>query len=261
MSVTLPERQARERQFHDQAFATGNDARQPAAKFYAVGHRARGSYESALLERAPGRQVLEYGCGPGSMAFPIARAGGSVVGIDISDVAIAQARARARAQHVDARFEVMDAERLAFPSSSFDLICGRAILHHLDLARASAELARVLRPGGEAIFWEPLGHNPFINLYRRSTPAMRTVDEHPLLIGDLRAFRQHFSGVQTQYFTLCPLLAVPFRSLPGFGPLNSALEAMDRVAFRFMPALGKFAWQVVIVLSGPTPAISRVRRA
>jgi hypothetical protein len=48
-----------------------------------------------------------------------------------------------------------------------------------DLSLACSEIARVLRPGGPAIFVEPLGHNPLINAYRKRTPALRTVDEHP----------------------------------------------------------------------------------
>lgn len=251
MSAALPARQTREREFHDRAFANDNDVRQPALKFYAVGQRARECYESSLTSRAAGRRVLEYGCGPGSLAFPLARRGAFVTGIDISEVAIAQGRARASAHNLDVRFEVMDAEQLTFAAQSFDLICGRAILHHLDVKKAAAELARVMTPGGEAIFLEPLGHNPLINWYRRATPALRTVDEHPLLIDDLDTFRRHFTTVEARYFTLSPLFAVPFRSFPGFRYLNGALEFADRAAFRLIPVLGKYAWQVVIVLSAP----------
>jgi len=250
MSVATA-RQTRERDFHNHAFATDNDVRQPASKFYAVGQRARSFYESSVTSGAAGRRVLEYGCGPGSLAFPLARHGAIVTGIDISEVAIEQARAKARARALDLQFDVMDAEQLSFEPQSFELICGRAILHHLDLRKAAAELARVLRPDGKAIFWEPLGHNPLINWYRKSTPALRTIDEHPLLIDDLETFRRHFASVDAQYFTLSPLFAVPFRSYPGFDYLNSALEFADRAAFRMIPALGKYAWQVVIVLSAP----------
>ena len=72
------------------------------------------------------------------------------------------------------RFQVMNAEVLEFPDASFDLVFGVAILHHLDLDTACAEFLRVLRPSGTAVFLEPLGHNPFINLVRWATPAART---------------------------------------------------------------------------------------
>ena len=249
MSVAIPARQAREREFHNRAFA--GDVRQPASKFYAVGRRARECYYSSLIAHGSGCRVLEYGCGPGSFAFELARHGAAVTGIDISDVAIAQARASAAAERLDVAFAVMDAERLTMAPGSFDLVCGRAILHHLDLDRAAAELSRVLRPGGRAIFWEPFGHNPVINLYRRATPEMRTVDEHPLVAADLEIFRRYFGKVEVRFFTLAPLLAVPFRSWPGFQALNTLLEAVDRIAFRAIPALGRYAWQGVLVLSDP----------
>ena len=90
-----------------------------------------------------------------------------VVGIDISDVAIEKARGASRAAGIEnAEYRRMNAEFLEFDDNSFDLICGTAILHHLDLTRAYSELARVLKPGGLAVFMEPLGHNPLINVYR-----------------------------------------------------------------------------------------------
>ncbi|WP_428491963.1 hypothetical protein [Rhodopila sp.] len=57
---------------------------------------------------------------------------------------------------------------------------GIGIIHHLDTRQASREVARVLRPDGNAVFWEPMGTNPIIGLYRMLTPNARTVDEHPL---------------------------------------------------------------------------------
>jgi hypothetical protein len=59
-------------------------------------------------------------------------------------------------------FEVMDAEALAFRDSSFELICGTSIIHHLDLPRAFSELRSVLTADGVEISFEPLGHNPLI---------------------------------------------------------------------------------------------------
>src|SRR5204862_6145650 len=47
----------------------------------------------------------------------------------------------------------VDAERLPFGAGSFGLVLGHAVLHLIpDLARASAEFARVLAPGGTVLF-------------------------------------------------------------------------------------------------------------
>src|SRR3712207_2747501 len=124
-------------------------------------------YREALRTLGAGRRVLEFGCGPASHAIELAAAGAHVTAIDISPVAIAKARGKARAAGVDGRmaFRVMDAEALEFGDASFDLVCGHAIIHHLHLPTVFAETRRVLGSSGAAVFNEPLGHNPVINAY------------------------------------------------------------------------------------------------
>jgi SAM-dependent methyltransferase len=175
-----------------------------------------------------------------------------IVGIDISDVAVRQATERASAAGLNAKYFVMDAESLEFPDQSFDLICSAAVLHHLDLRRAYSEIARVLRPGGHAIFMEPLGHNPIINLYRRLTPTMRTPDEHPLLMSDLELAGQYFGHVEPRFFVLSSLMAIPIKDTRVFHPTLHRLEAFDQLLFRHLPWMKRYAWQVVVVLSQPT---------
>ena len=77
--------------------------------------------------------ALEYGCRPESRSFLLARNGASVVGIDISDAAIRMAQSRADAENLGkAAFCVMDAEKLALPDDSFDLIRGTPRLRTSD---------------------------------------------------------------------------------------------------------------------------------
>ena len=61
-------------------------------------------------------------------------------------------------------------EQLPFGPDRFDVVVGKAVLHHLDVARAAPELHRVLRPGGRAAFAEPLGTNPVIAFARDHIP-------------------------------------------------------------------------------------------
>lgn len=244
----------REREFHDRAFA--DNVRAPAKRFYAVTGAMSSWYERMLSQHAPGARALEYGCGPGSRAFHLARAGAQVVGIDISPVAIEQAAERGRAEGLADRleFKVMDAEHLDFPDASFDVVCGSGILHHLSLERSYAEIARVLRPSGVAVFTEPLGHNPAINAYRNRTPELRTVDEHPLLMRDIELASRFFDEVQTRFFTLCALAAIPLRGRPGFAGALRALDGLDSLLFRAVPALRRQAWMVGMVLRRPRGA-------
>ena len=93
-----------------------------------------------------GRSVLELCCGSGMMSEKFARAGATVTGIDFSPAAIARARERARRYRFAARFLVADAENLAFPGRSFDIVAVHDGLHHLGEPRqAIREMARVAR--------------------------------------------------------------------------------------------------------------------
>jgi ubiquinone/menaquinone biosynthesis C-methylase UbiE len=244
-------RLTRERDAHNKIFS--EHTRESAEKFYRIIHRSRALYEGLIRSHSPGAHALEYGCGMGRHAPDIARHGAArVVGIDISDVAIAHAQEAAVADGLSqAEYLVMNAEELKFPDNSFDLICGTAILHHLDLTRAYAELARVLRPGGLAVFMEPLGHNPLINLYRRLTPRLRTVDEHPLFMRDIAAAKAHFGEVTPHFFILQSLAAVPFHGKPYFRKVLHALESADAALFRALPFTRRYAWQVILTLEKP----------
>jgi ubiquinone/menaquinone biosynthesis C-methylase UbiE len=236
----------REAAFHDEAYSDNRRAR--VDKFYAAARRSRATYAAMILGQCRGKRLLEYGCGQGSLAFAAAKAGAEVVGIDISPVAIHQAEDEARRQGIERRSEflVMNAEELEFPDRSFDIVCGTGILHHLDLAKSYAEIERVLKPGGEAIFFEPMGHNPLINWFRNRTPELRTPDEHPLLMSDIEHAKRHFRDVSANFFHLSSIGIVPLRNTAIFKPLYAVTEAVDQTLMTIVPPLKKWAWMTVI---------------
>ena len=244
-------KQQREAAFHDSAYTHG--VRTHVSNYYLILDGCHSFYRGHLRTQCKGARVLELGCGMDSNAFFMSREGvASVVGIDISSVAIAQAEQRAARENIQrAQFRVMDAEALDFPDNSFDLICGAAILHHLDLHRTLSELARTLAPNGTAIFLEPLCHNPVINLYRRLTPALRTEDEHPLSMADLKGMEKYFSKIDKQYFHLTSLAAAPFYKMPAFDKLVHFCDTSDRALFKIAPFLRRYAWTVGLIFSKP----------
>lgn len=246
--------QEREQEFHDRLYAMGDQVRGPAAKFYTAAGGAYDFYEEQLRRVAPGRRVLEYGCGPGSYSFFLARSGADVTGVDISPVAIEKARETASREGVDGRteFAVMDCENLEFEDRSFDAVCGEGIIHHVDVRKAYREISRVLKEDGTAVFLEPLGHNPLINAYRHRTPELRTPDEHPLRIADLELAKEFFGSVDTRFFNLLSLAAVPLRSSRWFSPVATRLHALDRRLFDRVPWLRRHAWMVTLVMREPS---------
>jgi ubiquinone/menaquinone biosynthesis C-methylase UbiE len=108
----------------------------------------------------PGERVLDVACGTGSAALdaatvvgPSVGSTGRVVGVDLSGRMIDAARRRAaECGAVNATFERMDAEDLALPDASFDVVlCALGLMYVPDPARALREMHRVLRPGGRLV--------------------------------------------------------------------------------------------------------------
>ncbi|MBV8363404.1 MAG: class I SAM-dependent methyltransferase [Candidatus Eremiobacteraeota bacterium] len=250
--LMVEERKARERRLQNERFADDNTARGRADRFYGITRRSHRDHRARLLEQCRGKRVLEIGCGGGANVLELAKHGAIITGIDLSDVAVEKASANALRAGIDnAQFLQMDAETLEFPDASFDIVCGGAILHHLDTTRAFNEIARVLAPDGRALFLEPLGYNPFINLYRRITPDERTPDEHPLLEKDLTYAQDAFAGIDITYYYLTALLALPLVRKPFAKKLVERLNDIDARLFKTFPALRKYAWIIVLELTKP----------
>ena len=242
--MTDSERYQRETAFHDRTFA--EHSRAEVQRFYSITGASHRYYRQLITRDCANKSVLEYGCGPGSYAFALAALGAHVTGVDISPVAIDLARQTARDQGLDISLSVMNAESLDLPDASFDIVCGSGILHHLDLTRALAEVRRVMKPNARGVFYEPLGHNPLINWYRRRTPHLRSADEHPLRMRDIRLMERYFDSVSIRTFHLTALCAVPLRRLPRFPTLVALLDALDSGLFRAIPPLRRHAWSCVI---------------
>lgn len=249
----LERRLAAEREFHNRKFGAAHE-HGGSRSIYELPRAAYRYLEREIKARAAGADILEYGCGDSSYAIKMTQWGGRVTAIDISDEAVEAARRLAAENDCleGTTLLRMNAEELSFPDASFDLVVGRAILHHLDLEKAYASMARVLRPGGTAIFLEPLAHNPVIDLYRRFTPHLRTEDEHPLTMADLDSARRHFGDLKLDYFTLLSMGALAFAKVPPlFKPVLNLLDKADAALFRLVPPAGRWAWTVAMVMTKP----------
>lgn len=128
-----------------------------------------------LLERVtPGARVLDVGCGEGWFTSALARAGATVVGVDVAAEPLRRARARhpeldLRELPVEGPWELGDAD--------FDVVwAGEVIEHVADTAAWLSEVRRVLRSGGSLLV---------------STPAHTRATLMRLALSK-RAFAEHF---------------------------------------------------------------------
>ena len=243
----------RERAFHDDRFATESAGGSERDRFYDHVDGAVAALRDATAHLGPGDRVLELGCGANSLGWELAERGCDVVAIDISPVAVAHFSDEAAQRGIDTiEFVAMNAETLDFDADSFDAVVGTGILHHLDLDLAYGEVARVLRPAGQAVFYEPLGHNPLINAYRDRTPDMRTIDEHPLTRRDIRRAATYFGSVRTSMHE-CASLGAALAPTRIAGRVRPVLHGLDR-AMLALPGFRWLAWITVIRLSAPHAA-------
>lgn len=102
-----------------------------------IGHPQR-AFE-ALLEDGeikPGR-ALDIGCGRGDNAIMLAMTGCDVTGIDLSEIAVSDARAKAAELHVNVNFVVGDVLRMdqLFNESKFDVVIDSFLFHTLQIRR------------------------------------------------------------------------------------------------------------------------------
>jgi SAM-dependent methyltransferase len=118
-------------------------------------HRWRTAENSAaylLPALRPGQDLLDVGCGPGTITVDLARrvGPGLVVGVDSAPEVIDAARVTALEQGpTNVRFAVGDTYNLEFADDSFDIVHAHQMLQHLaDPVAALAEMGRVCRPGG-----------------------------------------------------------------------------------------------------------------
>jgi phosphatidylethanolamine/phosphatidyl-N-methylethanolamine N-methyltransferase len=120
---------------------------------------ARGRRAAIAASERIGGRILEVGVGTG-ISLPHYRRASGIVGIDLSEPMLRKARDRVAALRL-AKVEslaVMDAERLAFPDASFDVVMAQYVINTVPRPEAALdEFARVLKPGGEIVLLNRIG--------------------------------------------------------------------------------------------------------
>jgi SAM-dependent methyltransferase len=205
-----------------------------------------------LLGDVEGRRIVDFGCGSGANSLLLAGRGAHVWAVDISEdlVRLGQRRLAVNGRQGGAQFIVGSAHDLPFPDNSVDVVFGIAILHHLDLALVAEEVHRVLKPGGRAIFQEPVRNSALVRFLRSLVPY-RAPDispyERPLTDSELAAFSARFASARQRAFGL-PFVAAA-GLVPGLRARIDAFYRLDAWMLRRFPRLSHFAGIRVIELT------------
>jgi ubiquinone/menaquinone biosynthesis C-methylase UbiE len=100
-----------------------------------------------------GKKVLEIGLGQGAESEQIVRRGGRWSGLDLTEASVTRVKERMRLRNLrHDSLKVGSVLQIPYPDNSFDMVFSHGVLHHVpEIAQAQAEVARVLKPGGELV--------------------------------------------------------------------------------------------------------------
>jgi SAM-dependent methyltransferase len=214
-------------------------------------------FDRATIDRAGdvrGLRVLEVGCGSGDVTLELLARGADVTALDLSEDLLAVARARAERFRPGERaaFVAAPLEGTGLPDGGFDAIVGKWILHHTDLARSVPEVARLLRPGGHAVFFENQDLNPVLRFARTRLMGLPGVvrvgtrDERPLGEADFETLRAAFDRVDLLYPNFYFLEALGRQVTRYRGA--ALLQRADAAIWRRVARLRRYSYHVLIDL-------------
>ncbi len=214
-----------------------------------------------------GKKILDLGCGAGETSVYFARSGAKVFCCDIAEGLLKISLTLAQKYGVVLESVAASCGQLPFHDGTFDIVYGNGVLHHLDLFPAAAEIRRVMKTGAKAFFIEPLPYNPIINIYRKMAQALRTEDETPLRVSQIKKLEDYFSSVETrQFWFLTLLIFLHFFFVRRWHPSRVrywkkviqegesyrgsflVLKRCDDFLMKYFPFLRRLCWNTVIIV-------------
>jgi len=220
----------------------------------------------ASLGPIDGKKMLELGCGAGEASIYLASKGAVVTATDISSKMLSVANRLAQKHNVSIETKQCASDNIQCNDEEYDIVYAANLLHHVDIEITLKEISRILKKGGIFASWDPLAHNPLINIYRILAVKVRTAEEHPLRMDDLILFRKYFSEVQihmTWFF--CLWIFIRFYLIERIDPnkerywkkilteherLRSQytfLERIDNFFLKLFPFMRRYCWNVTVI--------------
>ena len=256
---------ARERQHHDQWAADLDIDKVLVRESFEVSTAPENRFILKQLGSLEGKKILDLGCGAGENSVYFALKGAHCIAADYSPGMLETAQRLARKYDVEIETKCINAEEIEFPDNSFDYVYAANLLHHVRPETALREMHRTCKPGGKVCFWDPLKHNPVINVYRRMASKVRSEDETPLSIQFVKNVEELFTEVTYETFWFFTLwIFLRFYLIEGVSPnkerywkkiiyeeprLRNTYERLERLDryFKRIPLVERYGWNIAVV--------------
>lgn len=193
------------------------------------------------------QKLVLLGCGVSKEAYYLRNNGAIVHGIDLSFNSLLASQLAANMHKYNDRTHFIQSSvyNLGVHENSIDMVYGHAILHHLDLAVSMKEVHRVLKPGGEAVFTEPLDENLLLKFTREHIPypgKQRVEGEKAMRYRDFIKVEKMFSRVEYHESELLSMIGRVWRN----DTVIDFLYKIDSVIFKLFPFTKRFSREVAV---------------
>ncbi|MDA9945244.1 class I SAM-dependent methyltransferase [Schleiferiaceae bacterium] len=191
-------------------------------------------------------KVLDLCCGDGKHTIALGRLSDFVVATDIAENSIEIAKRRVEVLNlVSIQFHAGDAEHIKYPDNHFDIVTCIGSISYVNLEKFTAEIIRILKPGGRFIALDSLDHNPIYRLnryihYLKGNRTYTTLKRMPKE-KTLQYFESHFTSIEKHYFGIFIFMGPILSFL--LGPKNAKnvidfcdkrLSCMKKYSFKFV---------------------------
>ena len=193
-------------------------------------------------------KVMDLCCGGGIHSISLGYLSDQVIAMDIAENSIELSKLRAKILKVNTiQFLKGDAEDIQFPDNSFDVVTCVGSISYVELEKFTAEVLRILKPGGRFIALDSFNHNPIYRFnryihYLKGNRSISTLNRMPTektlayLKGQFQSLEKHYFGIFT---FISPLLS---RFLGGT-KAKKVIDYLDKkISF-----LKKYSFKIVII--------------
>lgn len=235
-----------------------------------------GNFGITDLSMLDGAKVLEIGCGRGGRSIEMASLGAQVIGIDIMESCIDDARSKAKALDAETqgriRYEACELRDVA--DDDFDIVISEDAFEHIEnVGEVLLQIRDRLKVDGKAyIGFGPLYHSPFGDhgwmravlpfrkyfpwpwghLYLRNFAFKKLSEQHGVEVKDTFTWPYLVLNEKTvdEYLALFEKSGLQIASIE-FNPAKSLVGKLFKLAGTFKPTRKYFTWAICAVLEKP----------